>query len=349
MTEESVFKNEDALLPDYLPEILPHREDKIKRLADNLLPASKGRKPQNTFLFGSPGVGKTAVAKFVFREFEEYSGIKTFYINCWDYKTAHSILSKIVIDLGVFVQRRGIGKDEILEKLIECCRKNKKGLVVCLDEVDQLIFNDEEALYDLLRINQYVDNPIGLVFVSNNPYIFANIDPRIKSSLSIEELEFNSYSLEELKDILQQRARLSFFSIEDGVILLAANHALQNGGDVRVGLECLLKAGKTAEKRNSKKLKVEHIKEILITVKPAKPQILKERVNEDEKMILDILNEKNKIFSGELYDEYSKRAQIPVSERAFRDFVNHLAEIGLIKAHERKRGIKGKTRVISRI
>lgn len=254
-----------------------------------------------------------------------------------------------MIDLGAFVQRRGISKDEVLEKLVECCRKTNKGLVICLDEVDQLIFSEEEALYDLLRINQYIDNPIGLVFISNNPYIFSNIDPRIKSSLGIEELEFNSYSLEELKDILQQRARLAFFSIEEGVLLLVANHALQNGGDVRIGLECLLKAGRVAERENSKKLKVGHVKEILITVKAVKPQILKEKVNEGEKIILEILEKKRKMFSGELYEEYSKKAEMPVSERAFRDFVNHLAEINLVKIWERKRGIKGKTRIISRV
>lgn len=332
-----------------MPELLPHREDKIKRLADNLLPASKGRKPQNTFLFGSPGTGKTATAKFVFREFEDYSGVKTFYINCWDYKSAHSILSKIVIDLGAFTQRRGKSKDEILEKLVECCKKTKKGLIVCLDEVDQLIFNDEEALYDLVRINQYIDNPVGLIFISNNPYIFANIDPRIRSSLSIEELEFNPYSLEELKDILQQRAKLAFFSIEEGVILLAANHALQNGGDVRIGLECLLKAGRVGEREDSKQLKVEHIKEILPTVKAVKPQLLKEKINEGERVILNTLEEKRKMPSGELYEEYSKRVGTPVSERAFRDFVNHLAEINLVKISERKRGMKGKTRIISRV
>lgn len=121
-----IFKNEEILSTEYLPEMLPFRENQIQVLANNLLPASKGRKPQNTSLFGSPGIGKTACVKFVFREFEEYSGIKTIYLNCWDYNTAISILSKITLEMGIFVQRRGLGKDEIMEKFIEACRKNKK-------------------------------------------------------------------------------------------------------------------------------------------------------------------------------------------------------------------------------
>jgi len=347
--ETKIFKNEEALSPEYLPELLPHREQQIKHLAENLLPATEKRMPQNTFVFGPPGVGKTASAKFVFREFGDYSGIKTIYINCWDYNTINSIFTKISLELGAFVQRRGLGKDEILERLIESCNKFERGLVVCLDEVDQLIFNDESALYNLLRLNQYVKISIGLVFISNNPFVFAEVDPRVKSSLNIEEIEFKSYSMEEMRDILQERVNLAFTSVESVVVLLAANHAVQNGGDVRVGLECLMKAGRLAEKGNSEKLKVSHIKEILPSVRPVKPEILKERINLDEKTILQIVNEKRRIYTDELYSTYSEKMEYPVSERRFRDFLNHLAEVGLVKVVDRKRGVRGKKRIVMKI
>ncbi|MFH8108773.1 MAG: AAA family ATPase, partial [Candidatus Aenigmatarchaeota archaeon] len=288
MIESKVFKNEEVLSPEYLPETLPHREEQVRHLAENLLPAANKRIPQNTFIFGPPGTGKTASAKFVFREFENYSGIKTVYINCWDYKTIVAILSKISLELGGFVQRRGMSKDEILERAIEVCNKLDKGLIICLDEVDQLVFHDKSALYDLVRLNQYLKLPVGLVFISNNPFVFVNVDPRVRSSLNIEEMEFKPYSLLEMKDILEERAKVAFFSFESGVVLLAANHAVQNGGDVRVGLECLLRAGRFAEKEGEKKVKVLHMKMVLSTVKPIKPEILKEKLNLDEKIILQI-------------------------------------------------------------
>ncbi|MDI6798550.1 MAG: AAA family ATPase [Candidatus Aenigmarchaeota archaeon] len=345
--ESKIFKNEEVLFPEYLPELLPHREDKIKQLANNIFPVSRGRKAQNTFLFGSPGTGKTATTKFVFREFEEFSErVKTIYINCWDYKSAHAILSKIAYELEVFVQRRGMSKDEILEKLIEACKKTNKGLVVCLDEVDQLVFRGEEALYDLLRINQYMQNPVCLVFISNNPNVFVDVEPRIKSSLGIEEVEFKPYSLEEMKDILQERVKLAFHSVEDGVVLLAANHAVKSGSDVRVGLECLLRAGRLAEQENSNKVKVEHVKRILSSIKPVKPRILKERISEDERVVLEILEEKKELFSVELYREYCDRVGSPISERAFRDLINHLKETGLIRIKKLK-GVKGRARIIT--
>jgi Cdc6-like AAA superfamily ATPase len=90
------------------------------------------------------------------------------------------------------------------------------------------------------------------------------------------------------------------------------------------------------------------MKRILSQVKPAKPEILKEKINDAEKNILESMRGKKCWLSGELYKSYCERVENPVSERLFRDSVNHLAEIKLVKIRERKRGIKGKTRVISR-
>jgi cell division control protein 6 len=326
---------------EYLPKILPHREGQVKEIARNLIPASKGRKPQNMFIFGPPGIGKTACIKYVFREFEDWAGIKTIYINCWSFRTPSAILSKITIELGFPVPRRGWAKDEIFLRLIEVLKKLNKGIVVCLDEADQL---DKEVLYDLLRINQYVKVPFGLILISNSPYIFSNLDPRIRSSLDVEEIEFKPYSLNEMKDILRERAKEAFFSFDEAIILLAANHAIKKGGDVRVGLQALLKAGKYAEETNVNKVKVEHMRKILSKILKIKPKILEEKINETEKTILKIIGEK--IWkSGELYSAYCKSVESPISKRNFRKWVNHLAQIGLIKIRKRK---AGKSRLISK-
>lgn len=349
MFEESrIFKEERALHPEYLPGILPHREEEVKRIAKNLTPASKGRIPQNTFLYGAPGLGKTASTKFVFREFEKFSGIKTVYLNCWDYKTAPTILSKICIELGIFVQRRGISKDEILERFVNEWKKEREGLIVCLDEVDQLIFKEQEALYDLVRINQYFENPLGLVLISNDPSIFIGLEPRIRSSLNLDEIEFKPYNLEEMRDILEERARLAFHSIEAPAILLAANRAVELGGDVRIGLECLLRAGKLAESENSKEVGVKHMKKIILSVKPIKLELIKRRLSETERLILKILEEKSSLPSTELYSIYQSSTEFPVSDRKFRDCISHLAQLKLIKIFEGKKGLRGRTRLIAK-
>lgn len=348
ISESRIFKDENVLSTEFLPEVLPHRENQIEILARNLLPASQGRKPQNIFVFGSPGIGKTASIKYVFRQFEEYSGVKTFYINCWDYATIHSILSKLAVDMGVFVARKGMAKDEIVEKFVEGCKKIRKGLVICLDEADQL--KDKNSLYDLFRINQYIQNPVGLVFISNFSNLFLDLEPRVKSSAGIDEVEFKPYSIEEMKNILTARSREAFHAgtVEDGVIFLSANHAVVNGGDVRIGLECLMKAGREAEKNNSEKIKIDHVKSILPTVGKVKPKILEEKINEKEKVILKIVEENKNLQSGELYEEYLKVSKDGITERSFRDALNHLIEINLLHARYRKWGMRGRTRVITK-
>lgn len=336
--ESRIFKNENILSSDYLPDILPHREEQVRFLANILQNAGDGRKPQNIFIFGPPGIGKTASARFVFREFENYSGIKTVYINCWEHNTSVAVLSKIVSDFGMFVQRRGWAKDEIVSRLIEALQKSKKALMICLDEIDQLIYKDQKVLYDILELNRHVKNPIGMIFISNNPHVFASLESRISSRLVLDEIEFKPYTLQELKNILEERARYSFRSLEEGVTALAAAHAFAKNGDVRVGLKCLFRAGRFAEQEKSDKVKVIHVKNALRDIKEMKPEILKENVSDVEKLILDIFNKGGKTTFDELYDEYSKVVEEPLTKRMFREYVNHLDSVTLLKIGKRKFG-----------
>jgi len=339
------------LSPEYLPELLPHREHQTERIANNLSPASTGRRPQNMFIFGIPGIGKTASTKFVFKKLEEYSDrVQTAYINTWNYNTSHAILTKLVLDLGFFVQRRGLSKDEIIERLIEALNKTKKSLIVCLDEVDQLIKKDESALYDILRLNQYVDNQIGLVMISNYRDIFANIEPRIKSSLDIEEIEFKPYTLQEMKDILMERCRNGFRPgiLEEGVILLCSNHAVNKGGDVRVGLECLRKAARISEEENSDKIKVEYVKKILKQTGPVKLKIMREKLEGVEKNIVELLSNEKEITSNELHRKYVNKFG-KISQFGLSKHVKHLESIGMIRTKISRRGTRGRKYFITLI
>ncbi|MEM5777008.1 MAG: AAA family ATPase [Candidatus Aenigmatarchaeota archaeon] len=337
-----LFKNEEVLSPEYLPEIMPHRETQIQELARNIELLAKGKKPENIFIYGPPGIGKTASVKYVFRQFEEFSGIHTIYINTWDYNTTSALLTKIVLSLNYPIPRRGLSKDEILEKLVEILKKLKKGLIVCLDEVDQLVTKDQNALYDLVRIGQYVDLPVCVVMISNFKNILAKLEPRIASSLGLTEIEFKPYTLIEMKDILNERCKLAFKEpVEEGVVLLCANHAINRGGDVRVGLECLRKASRIAEQQNSEKLKVEHVKVVLKDVKSVKMQILKDNLEGIERNLVEILNDGKIYTSTALLQEYTNRFG-QISQVALLEHIKRLKDIGLVKTKEDRTGSRGR-------
>jgi len=345
LQESKIYKNEEALSTEFLPDFLPHRDTQIQEIARNLNPAIKGRKPQNTFIVGPPGIGKTCVTKFVFRELQKFANekIKTIFINTWDYNTGPSLLTKIVVELGYPLPRRGLSKDEIVEKLIEVLKKKNKSLIIGLDEIDQLVKKDDSALYDLLRINQYIDTSIGLVMISNYDDIFATVEPRIKSSLDTEEIKFKGYSLQEMKNILKKRCEDVFRLgvVQEGVVLLCANHAVNRGGDVRVGLECLRRAAKVCEDQGDDKLRVEHVKKILSDVKSVKLQIMQDRVEGIDKNIVELLKGGKKIIFTEFEKEYNKNYE-PLSDASLRKHVEYLESVGLVKTEENRRGSQGR-------
>jgi Cdc6-like AAA superfamily ATPase len=219
--------------------------------------------------------------------------------------------------------------------------------LICLDEVDQLIRNNQEALYDILRINQYETKFIGIVFISNDSHIFAKVEPRISSSLNLEDVEFKSYTIGEMKDILDVRTKNALRKVENGVVILCANQAVKKGGDVRVGLDCLLKAARNSESKHKDIVEIEDVKEILKEVKKAKPEILKEKIKSEEKILLEIIKENDKINSGNLYKICKKKYDF--SERLIREMIDHLSEIKLIKIKEINEGIRGKTRIFSAV
>lgn len=342
-----LFKCEEALFPEYLPPTLPHREQQIKQVANNLAPLAELRKGQHTFIFGPPGIGKTAVIKYVFREFESYASVKTVYLNCWNYSTEYAVLAQLATELSCFVQRRGWAKDEILNRIVEAMKKLKQGVAVCLDEVDRLLPKHEAVLYELLRIDQYTGNPLALVLISNQPAVLLGLEPRIRSSLSIELIEFKPYTLSEMHHILEERIRLALKPgcLEEGVVLLAANHAVRKGGDVRVGLECLLRAARLAESEGSPKLLVKHMRNVLAGVGKIKPQILASRLDQASKQILEILKHSDGITPAQLYEIYCSTHE-GIALSTFRSRLLELKRLGLVSI---RRSQKLKKRLVYRV
>ena len=63
LTGTNIFLNRDVLRHDYIPDILPHRDEQINRLAGILAPALNHSKISNVIIYGKTGTGKTAVSK----------------------------------------------------------------------------------------------------------------------------------------------------------------------------------------------------------------------------------------------------------------------------------------------
>ena len=113
-----IIKNEEYLLPNYIPDDLLSREQEINEISLNLLSLSKGKNAGNMLITGKTGVGKTTCVKYVSRELEKYSNkVRICYINCWQHSTKFSVLTEVAYQLGYAVPRRGVAYDETLSKI----------------------------------------------------------------------------------------------------------------------------------------------------------------------------------------------------------------------------------------
>ncbi len=317
-----IIVNEEALTEAFVPTRLLHREGQIRELERCLKPALKNRSIENIFLMGTSGTGKTTITKWILENyFKEISA----YVNCWKYRTIHEVLKEILLALQIPVHgREPTGElTKSFEKIVK-----KRKVIVCLDEVDRL--DDFDLLYLLAR------SGCGLILISTRCHVLANLTSRIRSSLVLTEIEFPPYKTDELYDIIRDRVEFAFKpgSLKNEFIKIAS---LAAQGDARTGLEIIRKAGKKAEVRYLNEVTMRELEEATTEANKLKIIYPVDKLNEHQKVIYDILERKRKLSSGLLYDEYCSLAKTPVVDRAYRNYMRKMVNLGLIRCEGKGR------------
>jgi len=142
--EVHLLKDERFLYPEFVPEQLPFRDKEIGEMVFALKPATLGKKPSTLFLVGKPGTGKTVSSRHVLNELAEYSDrTKCLYINCFEFNSKHSILSKITNFLGYAVPLRGLSTEEIFERFVAVAKSKENIPILVFDESEQLLKNED--------------------------------------------------------------------------------------------------------------------------------------------------------------------------------------------------------------
>ena len=258
-TGKGVLRSETYLSPDYVPEEPVGRDTEVKRIADAIRPLTRRKSPENLLVHGPAGVGKTTCVKHVFEKLDEQTSVKTVYINCWQYNTRPSLLTELLIQLGYPAPRKGKPVDELLSKLHEWLDKNR-GFAVAFDEFDQL---DErtEVVYDLQLLNWEAENNVGTVMVSNQDPRQIELDPRSRSRLNCQTLQFKPYSTPQLKEILEKRVKQSFRpgTVPEEIIEEIAEKVAEKNGDCREAIKVLHRTGRNAEREGAREITREYI------------------------------------------------------------------------------------------
>ncbi|UCD03709.1 MAG: ORC1-type DNA replication protein [Candidatus Woesearchaeota archaeon] len=369
LNKKSIFKNKRVLQEKYIPSSISHRKQQISQLASMLAPALKVDRPSNLFLYGKTGTGKTLCTKYIFNELSEVCKTKKIalhliYVNCKLKKvsnTEYRIIAQFAREVGQEIPATGLPTEEVYNRFLKKINEKKQVVILALDEVDRLVSKlgvGDEILYNLTRLNGELDKAqLSIIGISNDLRFMERLDPRVKSSLSEEEIIFPPYNALQIKEILKERAKLAFNSntISEGVLEKCAAYAAREHGDARRALDLLRVAGEIAERserhlvtpddidKAEEKIERSRILEIART-QPIQSQITLYSII--------LLSEDNKdgIATGEVFEKYKgicKQCKLPVlTQRRVSDLISELDMLGIIHGRVISKGRYGRTREI---
>ncbi|MEM4577081.1 MAG: orc1/cdc6 family replication initiation protein [Candidatus Nezhaarchaeales archaeon] len=360
-----IFKDREKLRPDYVPETLPHREEEIDKLAKILAPAVKGARPSNVFIYGLPGTGKTAVTKYVLRKIDVYARsysqdlrLKIAYINCRNENTSYRVLFSLCSYLNEKVPFTGLSTAELFRRFIRSLDRDRILLFAVLDEVDFLVkASGDDVLYKLTRINPDLHNArVSIIGITNDLNFVEYLDPRVKSSLSEEELIFRPYTTEELADILAERAKMAFYDgiLDEAVIPLCATLAAREHGDARRALDLLRVAGEIAEREGTPKVLEDHVRKAYKEIeKDRAVEVVKSMPLHTKLVALAVYlvkRRKGEATTGEIYDTYKNLCRKllidELTQRRVSDIINDLDMLGIVNARVTSKGRYGRTKIV---
>lgn len=361
--KRNIFANKDALGESYRPDRIEERDEEIAEYRDALQPVIDGWEPNNVFLYGNTGVGKTAVTDYLLTQLqadaEDYDDVNLTVVslNCKSLTSSYQVAVELVNKLrphGGEISSTGYPQQTVFEKLFIELDKIGGTIIIVLDEIDS-IGDRDDLLYELprARANDKLDETkVGVIGVSNDFKFRDRLDPRVQDTLCEREIQFPPYDAMELESILESRAGISIVDgcIQEGVLDLCAALAARDSGSARQALDLLQLAGEAAENTDAAEIKIRH-------VEAAQEKLEQERVEEGmrdltrhgEVALLAVLSmtakDKTPARTKHVYQEYLKLCESSgVDSLAQRSVHNHLSDLrmlGILSSNENRSGSPG--------
>ena len=281
MSDSAIFRDRSKLSPRYVPEELPHRQTQVQQLMHVFSAAVKDPdKFPLTILqvVGVAGIGKTSTVLRSSKMLEEQFAksrltLKTVYINLKlqggnKFAVYRFLLERIAPELPA----QGLSAEEMLRYLLRYLRENKQYALIIMDEIDYLIKTSKDTgiIYDLTRLNEFEPdrscNTKGVIFIARSTEFYSRLDSAELSTLGRIPMEFHSYTMSQVSDILESRAAQAFnqntvgSDIIDKVASIITSSEVN--GDVRYGLDLLLYAGNLAESQGDGRITLDHVRKV---------------------------------------------------------------------------------------
>ena len=367
--QDSLFIDRKAFDHAFEPSNLPHRDHEVEALVRNLVDALNGHIPSNMLLYGVPGSGKTVVTRFVLGQLldkgvEMGQPVQTYEINCRNVDTKYRVVQTIASQLArrgdTPVPFTGWPTDRVLETLIYRMDRATGVHIIVLDEIDNLVSRaGDDLLYNLTSLNTVLGNArCCIIGISNDLHFTQQLDPRVSSRLSQEDLVFHPYGALEIQDILNERVETGLREdvLEGGVLELCAALAAQEHGDARRALDLLRISVQKAEQRAQARVNPKHVRlaQSQLEYDQVTPVLKSLPLHQKVVLFAIILNEENglrNISTGEVYRTYAdacmKIGVEPLTPRRISSLLNELDTLGLIMARNVSKGRGGRSKQVN--
>jgi len=360
----------NILRHDYIPDKILHRDGQQELVTQSLIPLYQKSIPPNLLVYGKPGTGKTLVVKKVLKQIQNRVDknayqIKIVFTNAKDQSNLYNVLvdlgrqlglkSKKTTDDKLWLPSTGLSISEVFNRILYTIEKNKINTVFVIDEIDHLAKlvdkTGKDILYSITRANLKLKNgSLSLVGISNDVSFKDQLDPRVISTLSEEEIVFPAYNTNEIKEILEDRIPLAFDEniVTQGALNLCASMACKQHGDARRAIKLLNVAGKTAELNQDNSITDEHVRLAAQRIEIDKESQQLNAFSLHEKLLVITIMKTPNISTGDIYSAYKSLCKITcqneLTQRRVTQMLSEIELSGLISGRMIHQGIHGNTK-----
>jgi len=351
--DESVFRNEHVFEIDYVPETFKHRETQMETLKYALKPAVRGSRPLNVMAQGPPGTGKTTAIHILFDELRAQTDVQAIRVNCQVNATRYAVFSRLFE--GVFDYEppsSGISFKKLFSQVTDRLVDDDEVLIVALDDVNYLFYESEasDTLYSLLRAHEEQGGAkIGVILISSDLEldIIESLDGRVQSVFRPEDIYFPKYGQSEIVEILQERVDRGFHegALDAPVLDRVAELTAEQGGDLRVGIDLLRRAGLKAEMRASPTVELQDVEEAYETSKYVHLSRRLQELSDSERALVKVIADHGGEQAGDIYEAFHEETDLGYTR--YSEIINKLDQLRIVDASYTDVEGRGRSRELS--
>ncbi|KAK6201667.1 origin recognition complex subunit 1 [Scheffersomyces amazonensis] len=238
---------------------LPGREDEYASLFLSLDTAIQEETGCCIYVSGTPGVGKTATVREVIAQLQDSASAGE--LKKFDYLEINGLklLSPNVAFEVLWEKISGFKVSSanavrLLDQYFAEEAKDRKPLVVLMDELDQIASKKQNVMYNFFNWPTYSKSKLIVIAIANTMDLpERTLSNKISSRLGLNRIQFIGYTYEQLGDIIKHRLReiqrenKMKVIVKDDAISFASRKVASVSGDARRALTICRRAVEIAE------------------------------------------------------------------------------------------------------